>query len=1492
MNRIARSGIALAAFALTGGADAAPFTEGNLVIYRLAGNASGGASGTLTNVGNIVWLDEYTTNGVFVQSHMMPTNTFGAASPLIGAGTTFGSGLIGRSEDGRYILVAGYGATLGQITSGGLQSTAPTVVPRVAALVDASGNMDTSTLQTNAFALGDEVRSVATIDGTDLWLAGSTRGVRHTTRGSALATQLSTFQTNIRQLHIVSNTLYFSTAAGTTVRIGQIGTQPPPTTNGSFMAALPGVPGNTNSPFGFALFNLTGGAGPDTLYYTDSSASTIEKYSLVGTNWTYNGNFLIGGAIGLTGRVRVSGTTTNVDLWTTGGGSSTTGADSLWYVTDSGGYNAAPVTSGTEFIPLVTTPGQVSFRGITFAPRLADTALLSVSSGAFKPVGFAGGPFDPTNQLFVVSNAGSTSMGWTVSKTASWLNLSATNGTLAAGQSTNIFVSINANANSLAPGVYTDTLGFTNTTNGAGNTTRPVTLSATQLGVSPSTDFASLGPVGGGFTPGSKVYTLTNASAASSLTWGASKTEAWLDLSATSGTLAPGASTNITVSINATANSLPKGVYNDTVVFTNAVSDPGNATRGVTLTVGGGFAGGNLVVYRVGDGTVSLSASSAVVFLSEYTQSGDFVQAIPVSTNDFSAAGSATSEGLITRSTDGQYLVFAGYATNQGVASVASTSAATVRRVVARVDANGNIDTSTRLTDFASGNNPRGVASTDGNNIWVSGGAGGVRYATLGATTSTQLSASPTNIRGVNIFSNQLYSSAMSGAFRLFTVGPGLPTTGGQVCTNLPGLPTTGASYYSFVMFNLTGGADPVDTLYVASDETAGGVYKWSLVGGTWMSNGLVSASAARGVTGALEISGTTTNVKLFITSQGTLTGFTDTNGWNAAPAGTTNFTVAAPANTAFRGVAFTPDISATANLAVNPATDFDSAGARGGPFTPASKVYTVSNTGGSSMDWSVSKTAPWLDLSATSGTLLPGAATNITVSLNANANALPAGIHSDTVDFLNTSTGDGDTSRAVTLAISQLGVAPSDGLVSHGPAGGAFSPNSKIYTLTNLSSSASLTWGASVSENWLSLSAGSGVLSPNQGVAVTVSVNANANSLSGGLYYATVAFTNASPDAGNTTRPVSLTVEYGFCDDFSTFSAGNLVGQQGWGQIGGNSSLPLQIAGGVVGIPFGQTNDNQDAYKNIAFRSTLYAGFTLTVTNAPPGTNASFFVSLLSSNNGTGFNDARVNAHDVGGQYQLGIRYNGLGVNPFVFGGNLDYGTQYVVIVKAAVTNDGIGNVFTNVALYVAPTSGVEGDQTPYASQFCTGDTESFMGGFNISQFASATVSNAGVLIGKVCVNTSFAQVYNSLTGAPPSDPFTTWRFTYFGCTNCPQALPGADPDGDGMSNTNEFLAGFNPTNSAAYLRIISIVNSGSDVRVTYLGANGDSSGSPGPKTNVLEFTAGTGGGSYSNNFASTGQTNILSGGTGSGVITNMVDPGGATNVPSRYYRVRVLTQ
>ncbi len=134
------------------------------------------------------------------------------------------------------------------------------------------------------------------------------------------------------------------------------------------------------------------------------------------------------------------------------------------------------------------------------------------------------------------------------------------------------------------------------------------------------------------------------------------------------------------------------------------------------------------------------------------------------------------------------------------------------------------------------------------------------------------------------------------------------------------------------------------------------------------------------------------------------------------------------------------------------------------------------------------------------------------------------------------------------------------------------------------------------------------------------------------------------------------------------------------------------------------------------------------------------------------------------------------------------------------------------------------------------------------------------------------------------------TWQLQYFGCTNCPQAAPDADPFGKGISNTNQFLMGLNPTNPASVFRIISVSPSGNDMVVTWQTSGGDPSGLFGSgKTNVLEAAPGQPDGSYSNNFASTGAPVVIT--TLGDVITNAVDSGGATNVPSWYYRIRFLS-
>jgi hypothetical protein len=151
--------------------------------------------------------------------------------------------------------------------------------------------------------------------------------------------------------------------------------------------------------------------------------------------------------------------------------------------------------------------------------------------------------------------------------------------------------------------------------------------------------------------------------------------------------------------------------------------------------------------------------------------------------------------------------------------------------------------------------------------------------------------------------------------------------------------------------------------------------------------------------------------------------------------------------------------------------------------------------------------------------------------------------------------------------------------------------------------------------------------------------------------------------------------------------------------------------------------------------------------------------------------------------------------------------------------------------------------------------------------------------------VTSGCAATMNGSASVTPGDPFTCWQLQYFGCTNlaiCPQAAPTADPDGDGQNNMAEFLAGTDPTNSASVLAIVSMVESGADVHVTWKTA--------GSHTNIVQVTSGDANGGYNtNSFVDlpTSQTVVPGSGDAS---TNYLDAGGATNGPARYYRVRLV--
>jgi fibronectin type 3 domain-containing protein len=108
----------------------------------------------------------------------------------------------------------------------------------------------------------------------------------------------------------------------------------------------------------------------------------------------------------------------------------------------------------------------------------------------------------------------------------------------------------------------------------------------------------------------------------------------------------------------------------------------------------------------------------------------------------------------------------------------------------------------------------------------------------------------------------------------------------------------------------------------------------------------------------------------------------------------------------------------------VSPSTGLSASGDADSPFSPSSKSYTLTNTGGTTINYTISKGQSWVSLSQTSGSLAPGESTSVTVSINSNANSLAANTYSDTVSFTNTTNGDGNTSRSASISVAVPGSA------------------------------------------------------------------------------------------------------------------------------------------------------------------------------------------------------------------------------------------------------------------------------------------------------------------------------------------------------------------------------------------------------------------------------------------------------------------------------------
>jgi PKD repeat protein len=567
------------------------------------------------------------------------------------------------------------------------------------------------------------------------------------------------------------------------------------------------------------------------------------------------------------------------------------------------------------------------------------------------------------------------------------------------------------------------------------------------------------------------------------------------------------------------------------------------------------------------------------------------------------------------------------------------------------------------------------------------------------------------------------------------------------------------------------------------------------------------------------------------------------------------------------------------AQLSVSPSSGFSSSGGLGGPFGPSSQTYTLSNTGGVEMVWSATSTFNWLTISPSNGTLAAQYFTNITVSINSAATSLASGTYSDMVVFA-TSNGSGTAQRPVSLTVY--------------PASFTFGFFNDFSTFAPGPLAGQLGWAqVGLATNPLVLISGGQVGLPggltNNGQTVYQGFALTNETVFYGL---TLTVTNAPNNSG---------VPY-----FATLYTGTNGTGTALYRLSAESPDPTQT-NYVLGVRFGPTSTPTFGVTGLSYgtqyRVVVQAGRTSTNT-----LSAILYVNPTSGNLGAQTVYA-TNTFTTSGSVAVGS---------FVLSQS-DSGTiaSDGGMIGRVVVGDNFATVYTLLGGTTAPptacfTANPTSGPAPLTVNFTDTSSNSPTswtwtdnnGDLSTNEDPSFTYANPGVytvqLIAADAGGSSTSTVANLIS---VYDPFAWWQLDYFGTNNNANTAPGGDYTGSGMSNTNKFLAGFNPTNSAAYLHIIRIASAnGTNVVVTYLGASGNTNypGGPSVRTNVLEYTTGAVNGSYVNSSWTQvpGQTNILgiglaydkSGGIGAGTQTNMTDVGGASATPSRYYRVRVL--
>ncbi len=720
-------------------------------------------------------------------------------------------------------------------------------------------------------------------------------------------------------------------------------------------------------------------------------------------------------------------------------GTVTTSPTSVTFLVNSSAQLLAPGTYGPTSIAFTnTTNGQGNTtRNATLTvapiPTLQVTPATDINTS-----GNQGGPFAPSSFSYTL-NTNTGIVHYSLLYVPSWLDVSSTSGTVDTTGTTVTFT-VNNSASSLPAGGYTATIGFINDTDGStgrGSQTRFATLLVKATGTGPSFQGLGLLPGGGfsyawGISADGKVvvgqandpnagngdfraFRWANGSMSDigalplgdpccqhSEAFGANS-----DGSVIVGDSFSGSISQSTIWTNGTMAALPYLVAGDNFSFARAVNPAGTVAVGVS-------EGASVQAVRWVNGNVG-----GLGFLSGYNSSiargvssdGSVIVGYVCNPSPCLAAGQAfrwingTMSGLGFLPGGNGSTAF-GVSLDGSVVVGFSVDATTGNHRAFRwTTANGMSD----LGISASNNSAANAVNADGSVVVGDSnttGGGAFRWTAADGARSI---ADLLTAAGVNFAGWSLASTTGVSADGTVIIGFGTDPSGHQEgwIARLP-LPVATLQISPATDISASGNQGGPFSPYTFSYQlsASSGTLDYTITNvPTWLD---VSSTS-----GTVNASGTT----ITFTVNSSANSFAP-NTYSSVPIAFTNVTNGQGNTT--RAATLTVNAPAPGSLQVTPSTAISASGIQGGPFSPLSFNYQLSASSGS-LNYSITGVPNWLSPSSTTGTVVTSP-TTVTFTVNSNANSLAVANYNSTINFTNTTNGQGNQIRNATLAVTSGG--------------------------------------------------------------------------------------------------------------------------------------------------------------------------------------------------------------------------------------------------------------------------------------------------------------------------------------------------------------------------------------------------------------------------------------------------------------------------------------